>query len=354
MSQNLQNETHSVVRVSGVGPTHTVLSVRQEAVAAPKKGEVRIKVQAIGLNRAENLFHQGFYMYTPKEDAGIGYEAAGTVEALGEGVTHLKVGDRVSTVPAFSMNDYGVYAERAIVPAYAAVPYPASLSAQEASAIWMQYLTAYGALIQHANLKKDEFVLITAATGALGVASIQIAKDIGAISIATTRSRDKVAALVRLGADHVVVTSEEDLVTRIREITNGQGAQVVYDAVGGQMFPKLIEATARFGRIVTYGALAPDAVSGTPFPWFPLIAKGITLRGHLIFELTCDPDRFGERAPFDPEWYPRAIQYTLERLESGAFKPLIAQVFAFDRILEAHDAVETNTAVGKVIVTLEA
>jgi NADPH:quinone reductase-like Zn-dependent oxidoreductase len=207
-------------------------------------------------------------------------------------------------------------------------------------------------LIQHAQLKKGEYALITAATGALGVASIQIAKDIGAISIATTRSREKAAALVQLGADHVVVTSDEDLVTRVQEITKGQGANVVYDAVGGQMFPKLIEATARFGRVVTYGALAPDAVSGTPFPWFPLIAKGITLRGYLIFELTCDPERFGQAAPFDPEWYPRAIQYTLQRLETGAFKPLVAQVFAFEHILEAHDAVETNAAVGKVIVTV--
>jgi NADPH:quinone reductase len=142
MAQNPQNETHRIVRVSGVGPTRDVLCIQQEPIPAPKKGEVRIKVQAIGLNRAENLFHQGFYMYAPKPGAGIGYEAAGTVEALGEGVTHLKVGDRVSTVPAFSMNDYGVYAEPAVVPAYAAITYPTSLSASEASAIWMQYLTA--------------------------------------------------------------------------------------------------------------------------------------------------------------------------------------------------------------------
>jgi NADPH:quinone reductase-like Zn-dependent oxidoreductase len=141
-------------------------------------------------------------------------------------------------------------------------------------------------------------------------------------------------------------------VARVATITNGLGVNVVYDAVGGQLFSKLIEATARFGRVITYGALAPDAVSGTPFPWFALIAKGISIRGHLIFELTCDPLRFGEQAPFDPEWYPRAVEYTLQRLESGVFQPVIAQVFPFAEILEAHDVVERNSSVGKIVVEL--
>jgi NADPH:quinone reductase len=350
MSAVQQERSHLAVRVSGVGATRDVLRVVREAIPVPGRGEVRIKVEAIGLNRAENLFHQGFYMYAPNPGASIGYEAAGVIDAIGEDVRTLHVGDRVSTVPAFSMNDYGVYAEYAVVPAYAAIRMPERLAMAAASAVWMQYLTAYGALVQNAQLKRNEVILITAATGALGVASIQIAKDVGAISIATTRSREKVASLLRLGADHVIVTTDEDLVARVATITNGLGANVVYDAVGGQLFPKLIEATARFGRVITYGALAPDAVSGTPFPWFPLIAKGISIRGHLIFELTCDPLRFDEHAPFDPEWYPRAVEYTLQRLESGAFQPVIAQVFPFAEILEAHDVVEHNSSVGKIVV----
>jgi NADPH:quinone reductase len=352
MSPSNSTQTHRVVKVLGVGTTQQVLRFQHEPVPSPGKGEVRIKVEAIGLNRAENLFHQGAYLYAPIAGAGIGYEAAGVIDAIGADVTTHQVGDRVSTVPAFSMNDYGTYAEYAVVPAYAAIAYPSALSPEQASAVWMQYLTAYGALIQHAQLKQGEFVLITAATGALGVASIQIAKDLGAKSIATTRSRDKVAGLLAIGADHVVVTSDEDVTQRVLEITKGTGANVVYDAVGGQLFPKLIEATARFGRVITYGALAPDAVSATPFPWFPLIAKGISVRGHLIFELTYDPERFGHAAPFDSLWYPRAVEYILGRLQTGVFKPIVSQVFAFDSLMEAHDTVERNDKIGKVVVRL--
>jgi NADPH:quinone reductase-like Zn-dependent oxidoreductase len=341
---------HRIVRVSGVGTTQEVLSIQHEPIAQPRPGEVRIKVQAIGLNRAENLFHQGYYMYPPKAGAPIGYEAAGVVDALGDGVVELQVGDRVSTVPAFSMNDYGMYAEYAIAPAYAAIRYPEHLSAAEAASIWMQYLTVYGALIQTAKLQRGEVALFTAATGGLGVAAIQIAKDIGAISIATTRSASKAPFLRGLGADHVIVTSEEDVAARVLEITHGRGADVVYDAVGGAQFAKLIAATARFGRVITYGALAPDAVTGTPLPWFDLLARAISIRGHLVFELTCDPSRFGSERPFDPEWYPRAIEYTLDGLERGALKPSVAQVFSFDNILDAHDAVENNPLGGKVVV----
>jgi len=194
--------------------------------------------------------------------------------------------------------------------------------------------------------------LFTAATGGLGVAAIQIAKDLGAISIATTRLASKAAFLRSLGADHVIVTSEENIAARVLEITQGHGANVVYDAVGGAQFAKLIEATARFGRVVTYGALAPDAVTGTPLPWFDLIGRAISIRGHLIFELTCDPSRFGRERPFDPEWYPRAVNYTLDRLERGVFKPAVAQVFSFDNLLTAHDAVENNAMGGKVVVRM--
>jgi NADPH:quinone reductase-like Zn-dependent oxidoreductase len=348
----MSQATHQIVRVSGAGSTQDVLSFQHEAIPVPGPGEVRIKVKAIALNRAENLFHQGYYMYAPKPGAPIGYEAAGEIDALGDGVSGLTLGQKVSTVPAFSMNDYGVYSEYAIVPAYATIPYPENLSPEEAASVWMQYATAYGALIEVGKLKRGEFALFTAATGALGVASIQIARDLGAISIATTRSRAKAQALRELGADHVIVTSEEDLAQRVLEITGGKGANLIYDAVGGAAFAGLVEAAARFARIITYGALDPNAIAGTTFPWFPAIAKGLTLRGHLIFEHTADPERFGQQNPTDPEVYPQMVDYVLTRLRSGAFRPKIAQRFAFADLFKAHDAVENNNAVGKVVVTL--
>ena len=139
-----------------------VLKIENIDVRPPGKGEVRIAVKALGLNRAESMFRSGQYLEAPKCPARLGYEAAGIVESFGEGVTGLKVGDAVSTIPAFSQNDYGVYGDLALVPAAAVAKHPPSLSWEEAAAIWMQYATAYGALIDIANLKADDAVLIPA------------------------------------------------------------------------------------------------------------------------------------------------------------------------------------------------
>ncbi len=131
-----------------------VLKIEEVEVPAPQKGEVRIAVKALGLNRAEAMFRAGQYLEQPKFPARIGYEASGTVEAIGDGVQDLQIGDAVSTIPGFSLNDYGVYGEVALAPTSAAAKHPASLSWEEAAAIWMHYATAYGALVDIAKLKK--------------------------------------------------------------------------------------------------------------------------------------------------------------------------------------------------------
>ena len=125
-----------------------VLKIEDLPLAEPGKGEVRMKVEAIGLNRAEVMLRKGQYLETPQLPSRIGYEAAGVIDAVGPNVTDLRIGDRVSTIPSFPMSQYGVYGESAIVPASAAAPYPDNLSAIEGAAIWMQYMTAYGALIE--------------------------------------------------------------------------------------------------------------------------------------------------------------------------------------------------------------
>jgi NADPH:quinone reductase-like Zn-dependent oxidoreductase len=165
----------------------------------PGKGEVRIKVQAIGLNRAESMFFHGRYLEEPQLPARIGYEAAGVVEATGPGVDKSWLGKQVSTIPAFSMNAYGVLGEEAIAPVFALGEYPAKLTPAEGSAIWMQYLTAYGALIEFGRLQKNDFVLITAASSSVGIAAIEIAKAKGAITIATTRTSSKRKELTSWG-----------------------------------------------------------------------------------------------------------------------------------------------------------
>ena len=133
-------------------------------VGAPGPGELRLRAHALGLNRAESMFRSGMYLEEPTLPARLGYEVAGTVDAVGEGVTGFAVGDKVSTIPAFSLNQYGVYGDQVIVPAAATVKHPSNLSWQEAAAIWMQYLTAYGALIEVAPLVPGDAVIITAAS----------------------------------------------------------------------------------------------------------------------------------------------------------------------------------------------
>jgi len=142
---------------------------------------VRVKVHVIGLNRADAMFREGDYGPIPTLPSQLGYEVSGEVEAVGHGVTNFVAGDAVSTIPAFDMGRYGVYGDTAIVPASAVVKHPPSLSWPEAASIWMQYLTAYGALVQIGGLAAGEAVIITAASSGVGLAAIQIANSLGAI-----------------------------------------------------------------------------------------------------------------------------------------------------------------------------
>ena len=221
-----------------------VLKIEQVDVPPPGPGEVRIAVKALGLNRAESMFRSGHYLEQPRFPARLGYEAAGTIEALGEGVQGLKVGDAVSTIPAFSQNQYGVYGDTAIVPAFAVAKHPASLSWAEAAAVWMQYATAYGALIDIAGLKAGDTLLIPAASSSVGIAAIQIARMIGATPVALTRRSSKRKPLLDAGAAHVIATEEQDLVAEAKKLTGGKGARIVFDPVGGPTVAKLTMAMA--------------------------------------------------------------------------------------------------------------
>src|SRR5579864_1938978 len=171
-----------IVRFHEVGGPE-VLRIEEETPKQPGKGEVRLKVQAVGLNRAESMFFRGQYVEPPRFPAGVGYEAAGVVEAVGPDVEKKWVGKRVAVIPAFSMNAYAMLGEEVIAPAAALGEYPANLSPLEGAAVWMQYVTAYGALIAVGHLAKGDFVAITAASSSVGIAAIEIAKAEGAISI---------------------------------------------------------------------------------------------------------------------------------------------------------------------------
>jgi NADPH:quinone reductase len=200
-----------------------VLQIEDLPLQEPRTNEVRIKVEAIGLNRADVMFRRGMYLEEPRLPARLGYEAAGVVDAIGAGVNGISLGDLVSVVPSFSLNEYGTYGETVIVPAGAAVHYPEHLSPAEAASIWMQYLTAWGALIHYGNIKAGDFVLISAASSSVGLAAIELTNLAGAKPIATTRSSSKKQAILDAGAYAVIASQEENLSQRVAEITNGKG-----------------------------------------------------------------------------------------------------------------------------------
>ena len=248
------------------------------------------------------------------------------------------MGDAVSTVPAFSQNQYGVYGELVNVPAFAVARHPPSLSWLEAAAIWMQYMTAYGALVDIADIKTGEFVLIPAASSSVGLATIQISNLIGAIPVALTRYGNKREALLKAGARHVVTTEEQDLVAEVHRITGAKGARVVFDPVGGPTISKLAEATAQGGIIFQYGALSTEP---TPLPLFTVIGKQLTVRGYTLFEITTNPERLA-----------RAKQFIVKGLTDGKLKPIVARIFPLEQIIEAHRYMESNQQIGKIVVTV--
>ena len=315
-----------------------VLKIEDLPLAEPGKGEVRLKVEAIGLNRAEIMFRKGQYLETPQFPSRLGYEAAGIIDAVGPDVTDFKIGDRVSTIPSFSMGQYGVYGESAIVPVSAAAKYPDNLSAMEGAAIWMQYMTAYGALIHYGNIQKEDTVLITAASSSVGIAAIQIVKAAGGIAIATTRGADKKTFLLEEGADHVIVTDEEDLVERGMSLTAGKGVRVVFDPVAGPLLEQLAEVTTSGGIIFEYGALAPKP---TPFPLFPALAKGLTVRGYTLFEIVKNSESLKQ-----------GKDYIYKSLKAGSLKPIIDRTFPLEEIVEAHRYMTSNQQKGKIMVTV--
>ena len=313
-----------------------VLKIEPVDVPSPKASEVRIAVKAFGLNRAEAMFRSGHYLEEPKFPARLGYEAAGTVEAIGDGVTGLNVGDSVSTIPAFSMNQYGVYGDTAVLPAFAVAKHPPSLSWSEAAATWMQFGTAYGALIEVAGLRAGETVLIPAASSSVGIAAIQISRMIGAAPVALTRRSSKRKSLLELGAAHVVATEEEDLVAEVRKVTGGKGARVAFDPVGGPTIAKLAAAMSQYGMLIEYGALSTEP---TPLPLFDLLGKSLTIRGYVLFEITGDRERLE-----------RMKKFIVDGLSAGKLKPVIAKTFTLDQIVEAHRYLESNQQIGKIVV----
>jgi len=325
-----------IVRIHEQGGPE-VLRIEDLDVGAPGAGELRLRVEAIGLNRSEAAFRAGQYPVKPKLPTLMGYEACGTVEALGEGVKDFKIGDRVCVLPSYRLGEYGVYGEQAIVPARSVIAAPPGLSSIQAASIWMQYLTAM-AILEVAHATVGDYVIIRAASSSVGLAAIQLANWAGATPIAATRRSDKRQALLDNGAKHVIATEESDLVAEVMKITDGKGARIVFDPVGGPYVQTLAEAMAVDGTLFIYGGLSGQP---TMHPHWPAAFKNLSIRGWVASTIWNYPDRFA-----------RAKALVLRGLADGHLQPVIAKTFALKDIVEAHRYLESNQQMGKIVVTV--
>ncbi|SNX64174.1 NADPH:quinone reductase-like Zn-dependent oxidoreductase [Streptomyces sp. TLI_55] len=315
-----------------------VLSIEDAPVPDPAPGQVAVRVEALGLNRAEALFRSGTYYYQPTLPASrLGYEASGVVEAVGEGVTEHAVGDPVTTGPGIEMSAQGVYAERVVLPEASVLPRPASVDAVTGAASWLTYTTAYGALLETAGLRPGDHVLITGASSGVGTAAIQVARRIGAIPLATTRTEAKRQGLLDVGAAEVIVSDgdAETVAKEVRGLTGGRGAEVIFDAIGGPGFSPLAGALAEGGSVVAYGWLDRRPAE-IPWNW------PFTIHTYANMNLTGTPG--GRR---------RSTAFLNAGLADGGFRPVIAEVFeGLDRIRDAHRLMESNRHTGKIVVRI--
>ncbi|MEU7870295.1 zinc-dependent alcohol dehydrogenase family protein [Dactylosporangium sp. NPDC049140] len=323
-----------IVRFHATGGPE-VLTLDDVEVREPGQGEIRIRTRALGVNRADAMLRSGHLMELP---SGIGWEASGEVDAIGPDVEGFTIGDAVSMIPSFRVTDYPIHGELAIAPAAGVVKHPGTLSWEEAAALWGQYLTAYGALIETAALQAGDTLLVPAASSSVGLAAIQIARNVGARPVALTRTSAKRQQLLGTGAEAVIATTEEDVATRVNELTDGQGARVIFDPVGGPALARLIRAAAPGGTVIVYGALSIEAAT---VPALELISKSLTIRGYKVFELTTDLERRKV-----------AIDWILDGVARKILRPVIDTTFPLEDIVEAHRRLESGSQVGKIVVTV--
>jgi NADPH2:quinone reductase len=326
----------NVVRFHKTGEAD-VLQLDDLSMPEAREGEVVIEVRAFGLNRAEIMFRRGLYpQYAPKLPSTLGYEASGTVLAIGPGVTTVGVGDRVSTIPSFRMGDYWSYGEVARVPEHAVAKLPERLSWAEGTAIWMPYLTVWGAFVEYGRLRADETVVIRAASSSVGIAALQVARELGAVTIAVTRDDSKREFIEKQNPDYIVTSMGGGMAERILEITDGRGADMIFDPVAGPELEDLGRATRYHGRVLVYGRLSPEPAI---FPVALGLAKGLTYRGYSIFEVVNFPEIFA-----------RGVAAVRAGIEREVYRPAVDRIFSLDQVADAHRHMESNRQKGKIVV----
>jgi len=334
----IQLRSAKIVRFDEFGDA-SVLKLEEVALTEPAKDEVRIRIMAMSLNRADALFRSNQYVIQPVfPESRIGTDASGVVEAIGPDVETLKIGDRVIAGLGFDMSKYGTHGETAILPAQFVHKYPDFLSPAEAASINNPFVTAWGALIDQGKMEAGDFVLITAASSSVGVAAIQLARAVDAIPIAVTRSEKKRQALLDIGAAHVIVTESERLGERVSEITNGHGAKLIFDSVGSTTLEALDDIAGHGAIVFLYGAFD---LGSAAVPMIPAITKEIRLWGYMVYGVHNSPERLA-----------RAFSHIYDTMLTKGIRPVIDREFPLAEYADAHRYLESNKQIGRVVVTV--
>jgi NADPH2:quinone reductase len=305
-----------------------VLEAVDLPLPSPGPGQVLVRHQAVGLNFIDTYHRSG--LYPMKMTAVLGLEAAGIVEALGEGVIRFAVGDRV----AYN-GTVGAYAQAAAVPADRAVKVPDGVSLETAAAVLLKGMTAEFLVRRCHKVEPGQTVLVHAAAGGVGSILVQWAKALGATVIATVGSQAKAALAREHGADHVILYSEEDVAARVLEITGGQGVAVVYDGVGKDTFEASLKSLARRGTLVTFGNASGPV---PPFAPLELGSKSLFLTRPRLFDYIVTTQELDDSA---------AALFAV--LESGAVKIEIGQTFPLAQARTAHEALEGRRTTGATV-----
>ena len=323
-----------------VGLTEHGPATNMKIITAPRPqagpGAVLIRVHAAGINRPDISQRMGKYPPPPGVTDIMGLEVAGVIEALGEGVTRWAVGDRVCALVAG-----GGYAEYVAAPEPQVLPIPAGMDFAAAAAIPETYFTVWTNVFQSGGLKAGETILIHGGASGIGTTAISLASTLGATVYATVSSDDKAETCRALGASEAINYNDEDFVERLLALTDGRGVDVILDMRGGPFFEKNIQAIATRGRLVHIASLAGRTVS-LDIP--TMMRKRITITGSTLRARAVEEKGEIARELHDRVW---------PLFEAGTIAPQIFKVLGVDDIVEAHQLVESNSHVGKVVVTLQ-
>jgi len=298
------------------------LQLDELPIPEPKNDEVRFRVEAFALNYGDFDLMDSDYPFVLDFPSTFGDEACGIVDAIGPRVRNFKVGDRVGTLPWMNPG-YGVNGEYAHTPEYYLAHHPEGLTPDEGASIWVQYLTAYSGLYTAANIQPNDFVLNCAASSSAGIAATQLARLANATVIGTSRGQKNRDFILETGAQYVISTDEEDVVSCLKDITRDRGVRVVYDPVGGELTRSYVQVLAHRAIILLYGTLGRQ---DTVVPLTEMIQAFATIQPHSIYNYIGDPH-------FKQE----AIGFITGALVDGRLKVRVDRSFALDDFRSAYE-----------------